>query len=63
MILLQKYFHRLRFESMIYLNGKIHIFTKEWASKSTTHYILDPENYENQAAQKVESYSTGFCGY
>lgn len=47
-------------ESMIYLNGKIHIFTKEWASKSTTHYILDPENYENQAAQKVESYPTGF---
>jgi len=47
-------------ESMIYLNGKIHIFTKEWASKSTTHYTLDPENYENQAAQKVESYKTGF---
>ncbi|MCD1116659.1 hypothetical protein [Chryseobacterium turcicum] len=47
-------------ESMIYLNGKIHIFTKEWASKSTTHYILDPENSENQAAEKVESYKTGF---
>lgn len=47
-------------ESMIYLNGKIHIFTKEWASKATTHYTIDPENYENQAAQKVESYKTGF---
>lgn len=47
-------------ESMIYLNGKIHIFTKEWASKSTTHYTLDPEYFENQAAQKVESYKTGF---
>lgn len=47
-------------ESMIYLNGKIHIFTKEWASKSTTHYILDPENDKNQAAQKLESYPTGF---
>ncbi len=47
-------------ESMIYLNGKIHIFTKEWASKSTTHYTLDPENFENQAAQKVESYKTGY---
>jgi len=47
-------------ESMIYLNGKIHIFTKEWASKSTTHYTIDPENFENQAAQKVESYKTGF---
>ena len=47
-------------ESMIYLNGKIHIFTKEWASKSTTHYTLDPENFENQAAEKVESYKTNF---
>lgn len=47
-------------ESMIYLNGKIHIFTKEWASKSTTHYMIDPRKFENQAAQKVESYKTGF---
>lgn len=47
-------------ESMIYLNGKIHIFTKEWASKSTTHYTLDPENFENQAAQKAETYKIGF---
>ena len=47
-------------ESMIYLNEKIHIFTKEWASKSVTHYTIDPENFENQAAQKVESYQTGF---
>lgn len=47
-------------ESMIYLNGKIHLFTKQWSSKSTTHYTIDPENYENQAAQKVESYKTGF---
>ena len=47
-------------ESMIYLKGKIHIFTKEWASKSTTHYTLDSGNSENQAAKKVESYKTGF---
>lgn len=47
-------------ESVIYLNGKIHIFTKEWASKSTTHYTLDPNNLENQAAKKVETYKTGF---
>ncbi|MFL9833813.1 hypothetical protein [Chryseobacterium terrae] len=47
-------------ESMIYLNNKIHIFTKEWASKSTTHYMIDPENFENQAAQKIESFKTNF---
>ncbi|MBW3521287.1 hypothetical protein [Chryseobacterium sp. NKUCC03_KSP] len=47
-------------ESMIYLNGKIHIFTKEWASRSTTHYTLEPGNFEDQAAEKVESFKTGF---
>jgi len=47
-------------ESMIYLNGKLHIFTKEWTSKSTTHYTLDPNNFEKQAAQKVETFKTGF---
>ncbi|WP_262147022.1 hypothetical protein [Chryseobacterium foetidum] len=47
-------------ESMIYLNGKLHIFTKEWASKSTTHYTLDPDNFEKQAAQKIETFKTGF---
>lgn len=47
-------------ESMIYLNEKIHIFTKEWASKATTHYTVDPNNFENQAAQKVETFKTGF---
>lgn len=47
-------------EAMIYLDGKIHIFTKEWHSKSSTHYTLDPNNQENQAAQKIETYPTGF---
>ncbi|KQT18338.1 hypothetical protein ASG31_06315 [Chryseobacterium sp. Leaf404] len=47
-------------ESMIYLNGKLHIFTKEWVSKSTTHYALDPNNFEKQAAQKIETFKTGF---
>jgi hypothetical protein len=37
---------------MIYLNGKIHLFTKEWASKSTTHYTIDPEISEKQEAKK-----------
>ncbi|WP_312076168.1 hypothetical protein [Chryseobacterium sp.] len=47
-------------ESMIYLNGKLHVFTKEWASKSTTHYTLDPNNFEKQPAQNVETFKTGF---
>lgn len=47
-------------EAMIYLQGKLHVFTKEWASKSTSHYIIDPEISEKQKAEKVESYKTDF---
>ncbi|KIC63718.1 hypothetical protein [Chryseobacterium taiwanense] len=47
-------------EAMIYLNGKIHLFTKEWASKSTTHYTIDPEISEKQEAKKIESFKTDF---
>lgn len=44
-------------EAMIFLNGKIHIFTKEWASKATSHYIVDPSISENQPAQKIETFA------
>ncbi|QDP86539.1 hypothetical protein FNJ88_13615 [Chryseobacterium sp. SNU WT5] len=47
-------------EAMIFLHGKIHVFTKEWTSKSTTHYTIDPNIEENQPAQKIETYRTGY---
>lgn len=47
-------------EAMIYLNGKLHIFTKEWVSKATSHYNVDPEISELQKAEKIETYKTGF---
>lgn len=47
-------------EAMIYLNGKLHIFTKEWASKATSHYIVDPAISEQQKAEKIEAYKTDF---
>ncbi|KFF03124.1 hypothetical protein [Chryseobacterium luteum] len=47
-------------EAMIYLNGKLHLFTKEWKSKSTSHYIIDPVVSEKQKAEKIESYKTNF---
>ncbi|MDP9962061.1 hypothetical protein [Chryseobacterium lathyri] len=47
-------------EAMIYLNGKLHLFTKEWKSKSTSHYIVDPVISEKQKAEKTESYKTNF---
>ncbi len=47
-------------EALIFANGQLHLFTKEWLSKGTTHYIIDPKNSENQSAQKAEKYTTGF---
>jgi len=47
-------------EAMIYLNGKLHIFTKEWVAKATSHYIVDPNISELQKAEKIETYKTGF---
>lgn len=47
-------------EAMIFLDGKIHLFTKEWASRKTTHYTINPEISENQPAQKTETFDTGF---
>lgn len=47
-------------EAMIYLNGKIHLFTKEWASKATSHYIIDPEISDRQKAVKTEVFQTNF---
>lgn len=47
-------------EAMIYLNGKLHLFTKEWAAKATSHYIIDPEISQQQKAEKIETYKTDF---
>lgn len=45
---------------MIFLNGKIHLFTKEWKSKSVSHYIMHPTTETLQPAQKTESYQSDF---
>ena len=47
-------------EAMIFHEGKIHLFTKEWASKKVSHYLVDPEISEKQAAQKVEEVYLGY---
>ena len=47
-------------EAMIFHNGKLHIFTKEWADKSTTHYEINPNTTILQPAKKLEHYPTGF---
>ncbi|UHO39573.1 hypothetical protein H5J24_05660 [Chryseobacterium capnotolerans] len=47
-------------EAMVYAHGKLHLFTKEWVSKSTVHYVIDPELNEKQDAVKAETYKTNF---
>lgn len=47
-------------EAMVFIDGKIHVFTKEWVSKSTSHYIINPNESILQPAQFVEKIATGF---
>ena len=47
-------------EALIFLNGKIHLFTKEWISKSVTHYTVNPNVFVQQPAEKIESFKTDF---
>ncbi|WP_312422228.1 hypothetical protein [Epilithonimonas sp.] len=47
-------------EAMIFLDGNIHIFTKEWITNTVSHYVIDKNLRENQPAQKLESFDTGF---
>lgn len=52
--------HDFDAEAMIFLEGKIHVFSKEWASKNISHYIIDAQNKENQLVEKTETLHIGF---
>ena len=52
--------HNFDAESMIFLDGKIHIFTKEWASKDISDYILNIDEFDNQTIKKIETFHIGF---
>ena len=47
-------------EAMIFLDGNIHLFTKEWITNTVSHYVIDKNLTDNQPAQKIESFETGF---
>ena len=47
-------------ESMIFLDDSIHIFTKEWATNTVSHYLINKNITENQPAHLLESFDTGF---
>lgn len=46
-------------EAMIYFDGHIHLFTKQWTSKSTTHYRI-PADPGSHQAQKLNTYDASF---
>ena len=52
--------HNYDAEAMIFLNEKIHVFSKEWSSKNISHYIVDVQNSENQSLVSLESFHAGF---
>lgn len=47
-------------EAFFIYNDKIHILTKEWSNKATTHYTIPIDTSKKHAATKLESYSTDF---
>lgn len=52
--------HNYDAEAMIFLNEKIHVFSKEWSSKNISHYIVDVQNSENQSLVSLESFHADF---
>ena len=49
-------------ESLVFNEGNLHIFTKEWQSYNTTHYLINPIDYtDNQRSIKVENYHLGYA--
>jgi hypothetical protein len=47
-------------EAMIVDNGKIHLFTKNWIDKNTTHYIINSVEAGTYIAMPVETLATNF---
>lgn len=47
-------------EAMTFLDGTIHLFTKEWITNTVSHYVIDKSLTGNQPAKKLETFDTGF---
>ncbi|HTN07209.1 T9SS type A sorting domain-containing protein [Agriterribacter sp.] len=45
-------------EAVIYHNGQLHLFTKNWIGNTTSHYVI-PAEPGDYVAQKLESFDTG----
>lgn len=46
-------------EAFFYYNGKLHLFTKEWTNRETTHYTLEVKPGK-QSAKKTETFKTNY---
>jgi hypothetical protein len=47
-------------EAMIVDNGKIHLFTKNWIDKNTTHYIINGTDAGTHIAMPAETLATNY---
>lgn len=48
-------------ESLVYANGNLHLFTKEWKSHQTSHYIIPTEPSDIFVpARKTEQFNLGY---
>ncbi|MGI9525622.1 MAG: hypothetical protein ACR2MS_00765 [Weeksellaceae bacterium] len=48
-------------EAFVFINGDLHLFTKEWVTKGTAHYKIPfMPDMPSQAANFIERYETGF---
>lgn len=47
-------------EAFFIYNNQIHILTKEWTNKATTHYVIPIDPSQKHRAKKLETYPTDF---
>ena len=47
-------------ESIVFENGKLHLFTKEWNTYQTSHYEIDTASEGKQSAKLLEEYPLGY---
>lgn len=52
--------HNFDAEAMVFLEGKIHLFTKEWHDNTVSHYIINPDISEKQTIKRLETFNTGY---
>lgn len=52
--------HNFDAEALVFFNGKLHLFTKEWLSQKTSHYTISYEGDEPAAAKKSEEFAVHF---